>query len=78
MIKDGALENPKPIAIFGLHTTPEMAVCKIIIAPYIPAQVAFDIFTLTLKGKKAYAAWPEKGVDTMLVGGGVHYCFAIH
>jgi amidohydrolase len=68
MIKEGALENPKPSAIFGLHTTPETEVGKIGYRAG-PAQAAFDVFTLTLKGKKAYAAWPHKGVDTMLVAG---------
>src|SRR6185436_14059985 len=24
MIKEGALDNPRPLAIFGLHTTPEL------------------------------------------------------
>jgi amidohydrolase len=66
MIKEGALENPRPLAIFGLHTTPETEVGKIGYRAG-PAQAAFDVFTLTLKGKKAYAAWPDKGVDTMLV-----------
>jgi amidohydrolase len=66
MIKEGALENPRPLAIFGLHTTPETEVGKIGYRAG-PAQAAFDVFTLKLKGKKAYAAWPQKGVDTMLV-----------
>jgi amidohydrolase len=66
MIKEGALENPRPLAIYGLHTTPETEVGRIGYRAG-PAQAAFDLFTITLRGKAAYAAWPEKGVDTMLV-----------
>src|SRR5204862_6577209 len=66
MIKEGALENPRPLAIFGLHTTPETETGKIGYRPG-PAQAAFDVFTITLRGKSSYAAWPHKGVDTMLV-----------
>ena len=66
MIKEGALENPRPLAIFGLHTTPETEVGKIGYRAG-PAQAAYDVFTITIHGKTAYAAWPEKGVDTMLV-----------
>ena len=66
MVKEGALENPRPLAIFGLHTTPETEAGKIGYRAG-PAQAAFDVFTLTIRGKTAYAAWPHKGVDTMLV-----------
>ena len=66
MIKEGALEHPRPLAIYGLHTTPETEAGRIGFRAG-PAQAAFDLFTITLRGKAAYAAWPEKGVDTMLV-----------
>jgi amidohydrolase len=66
MIKEGALDHPRPLAIYGLHTTPETEVGRIGFRAG-PAQAAFDLFTITLRGKAAYAAWPEKGVDTMLV-----------
>jgi amidohydrolase len=66
MIKEGALENPRPLAIFGLHTTPETEVGKIGYRAG-PAQAAYDTFEITIRGKPAYAAWPHKGVDTILV-----------
>jgi amidohydrolase len=66
MIQEGALDNPRPLAIYGLHTTPETEAGRIGFRAG-PAQAAFDIFTISLRGKAAYAAWPEKGVDTMLV-----------
>jgi len=66
MIKEGALENPRPLAIFGLHTTPETETGRIGFRAG-PAQAAFDTFTITIHGKTSYAAWPHKGVDTVLV-----------
>jgi len=65
MIKESALENPRPLAIFGLHTTPETQAGMIGYRAG-PAQAAFDVFTITIRGKTAYAAWPHKGVDTMV------------
>jgi amidohydrolase len=66
MIKEGALENPRPSAIFGLHTTPETETGMIGFRAG-PAQASADVFTITLRGKTAYAAWPNKGIDTIIV-----------
>src|SRR5262245_41633774 len=66
MIKEGALENPRPQAIFGLHTTPETETGMIGYRAG-PAQASADVFTITLHGKTAYAAWPQKGIDTIIV-----------
>src|SRR5437867_5630608 len=66
MIKEGALDNPRPLAIFGLHTTPETEAGHIGFRAG-PAQAAFDTFTITVHGKTSYAAWPHKGIDTILV-----------
>jgi amidohydrolase len=66
MIKEGALDNPRPQAIFGLHTTPETETGMIGFHAG-PAQASADVFTIRLRGKTAYAAWPNKGVDTIVV-----------
>src|SRR5207302_5974537 len=66
MIKEGALDNPRPLAIYGLHTTPETEAGKIGYRAG-PAQAAFDVFTINVRGKGAYAAWPHKGEDTWMV-----------
>lgn len=66
MIKDGALENPKPLAIFGMHTTTEIDAGKIGVRSG-PAQAAANTFDLTIRGKMSHAAHPEKGVDTIVV-----------
>lgn len=66
MIKEGALENPRPIAIFGMHTTTEVDAGKIGVRAGA-AQAASDMFDITIRGKMAHAATPEKGIDTILV-----------
>jgi amidohydrolase len=66
MIKEGALENPKPLAIFGLHTSTEVDVGKIGFRAG-PAQASSEMFDITIRGKMAHAAMPQKGVDTILV-----------
>jgi amidohydrolase len=66
MIKEGALDNPRPAAIFGLHTTPEIET-GLIGWRAGSAQASADTFTITLHGKAAHAAAPENGVDTILV-----------
>lgn len=66
MIKEGALKNPKPLAIFGLHTTTEIDAGKIGWRAG-GAQAAADSFTITVRGKSVHAATPQKGVDTIVV-----------
>ncbi len=66
MIKEGALENPRPIAIFGLHTTPEVETGRIGFRSG-PAQASSDGFVITVQGKMSHAAAPEKGIDTIVV-----------
>jgi amidohydrolase len=66
MIKEGALENPRPLALFGLHTAPELEVGRIGFRAG-PAQASADTFSIVIQGKRAHAAMPQKGVDTILV-----------
>lgn len=66
MIKEGALENPKPLAIFGLHCTPELD-AGLMGYRSGPAQASADGFTVTVRGKMSHAASPHKGVDTIVV-----------
>src|SRR5689334_20888629 len=66
MIKEGALENPKPLAIFGMHTTTEIDSGKIGVRAG-SAQAASDMFDITIRGKMAHAATPEKGIDGIVI-----------
>jgi amidohydrolase len=66
MIREGALEHPRPLALFGLHTSPELEVGTIGYHSG-PAQAAIDVFTITIRGKVPYGATPQLGVDTIVV-----------
>ncbi|MEK6321229.1 MAG: amidohydrolase [Acidobacteriota bacterium] len=66
MIKEGALENPRPSAIFGLHTMPSIEAGQI--AYHSGAAMASsDRFTITIRGKKSHGAQPQLGVDAVIV-----------
>ncbi len=66
MIKEGALENPRPKAIFALHTSPELEAGQIGFRSG-PAQASADSFSITIAGKMVHAATPHKGIDTIVV-----------
>ena len=63
MIEEGALSDPRPDAIFGLHVVPG--------APgtlwYRPRgfMAASDRIDITLNGRQTHGAWPWKGVDVI-------------
>ena len=65
MIKEGALENPRPQAIFGLHTA-ALEVGQIGFHSG-PAMASSDKFTITIRGKKSHGAMPQGGVDAIVV-----------
>jgi len=66
MVKEGALENPRPQAIFRLHTNPALEVGRIGYASG-PALASADRFRITIHGKKTHGAMPHLGVDAVLV-----------
>jgi amidohydrolase len=66
MIEEGCLENPRPAAIFGLHTMPNLEVGQI---GYNigPAMASSDRFSITIRGKKVHGAYPHDGVDAVVI-----------
>jgi amidohydrolase len=66
MIKEGALENPRPQAIFGLHTMPSIEAGQIAYHSG-PAMASADRFAITVQGKRAHGAQPHLGVDAVVV-----------
>lgn len=66
MIREGALDNPQPAAIFALHTAPNLPAGKI---GYVPGAMlaSSDSFTIVVRGKKAHAGWPHQSVDALVV-----------
>ena len=69
MIQEGALANPRPDAIFGLHVVPGVAGTVF----YRPQgfMAASDRVDITLHGKQTHGAWPWRGVDVIAVAGQV-------
>jgi amidohydrolase len=65
MIDQGALENPKPAAIFAFHVNPDVPAGQI---GYNlgPTLASSDSFKLTVRGKKSHGAYPELGTDALL------------
>ncbi|SEW03300.1 hippurate hydrolase [Chitinophaga sp. YR573] len=66
MIKDGALENPRPDAILGMHVQPTMEAGKLGFREGKYMASADEIY-ITIKGKGGHAALPHLTVDTILV-----------
>jgi amidohydrolase len=65
MIAEGALENPAPTAIFGLHVWPEEP-GKLSYKPGAAMSMA-DGLSIIVKGKQTHGAQPWKGVDPVVV-----------
>ena len=65
MIKEGVLENPKPMHIFGQHVYPELEAGKV---GFKKGQymASTDEIYLTIKGKGGHAALPFKLKDPVL------------
>ena len=66
MIKEGALENPKPEVIFGLHVTAPGRTGAIFYRPGA-GMAGSDTFRITVKGKGTHGARPWAGVDPIVI-----------
>src|SRR5689334_4292929 len=66
MIKEGALDNPRPAAIFGLHTNPLIEAGQVAYHSG-PAMASSDRIQITIRGKKSHGAQPQMGVDAIVV-----------
>lgn len=66
MIKDGALKNPAPSAIFGLHLNSRTPLGK---AGYRPGSfmASGDTFKIVVAGKQTHAALPWLGIDPVVL-----------
>jgi amidohydrolase len=69
MVKEGALDNPRPNAIFGLHIW-SLAPAGTVQYSSGPALASADTFDITIRGKQVHAANPNLGVDTIVVAAG--------
>jgi amidohydrolase len=66
MVKEGAMDNPRPQAIFGLHVHPLVQVGQLSYTPG-PMLASSDHFILKIHGKQAHGAHPEQGTDAIVV-----------
>ncbi len=65
VIKDGALENPRPDAIFGLHVISGIPAGMITYRAG-PLMASADWLYITVKGKQTHGAWPWAGIDPVI------------
>jgi amidohydrolase len=66
MIRDGALENPKPQAVIGQHVMPLIPAGKIGFRPGI-YMASTDELYLRVKGKGGHGAMPHLNIDPVLI-----------
>ncbi len=66
MIEAGVLENPKPVAIFGLHVYPQLPAGTVGFRSGQYMASADEIY-ITIKGKGGHAALPQQTVDPIAV-----------
>ena len=65
MIAEGALENPVPDAIFGLHVTSQLPT-GVIGYRSGPTMASSDSFRITVAGRQTHGAMPWRGVDPIV------------
>ena len=73
MVRDGALENPKVEAVFGLHVGPgPLGSVRYNIGP---TTAAADGFRIVVRGRQTHGAFPAGGVDPIVVGSQIVLAF---
>ena len=65
MVKEGALDNPRPQVIFGLHAFAEMGVGDIGYSEG-PALSAADTWEVKIVGRQSHGARPELSIDPIV------------
>ena len=66
MIEEGAMENPRPAAIFGLHVTSRLPLNVVGYRPG-PTMASADNLKITIQGSQTHGAMPWAGVDPIVV-----------
>jgi amidohydrolase len=65
MVKQGAMENPHPDVVFGLHITSIIETNTIAYRPG-PFMAAADILRITVQGRQTHGSAPWSGVDPIV------------
>jgi amidohydrolase len=66
MLADGALDDPKPEAVFGLHVGPWDVSGEMNLVSG-PAMAASDRFRIVVQGRQTHGAMPAAGIDPIPV-----------
>ena len=66
MIKEGVLENPKPLSIIGQHVHPPLPAGKVGIKPDLYMASADEVY-LTVRGRGGHGGLPQDCIDTVLM-----------
>lgn len=66
MIKEGAMDNPKVDAVFGIHINSKYDLGKIYYKPGA-TMASSDWFTIKVKGKQSHGAYPWNAIDPIVV-----------
>jgi amidohydrolase len=67
MVKEGAFENPKPDAVFGLHVMGAAGVAGQVTYRPAGAMASSDRLHIRIKGRQTHGAQPWFGVDPIVV-----------
>ena len=70
MIREGCMEEPKVDYVLGLHVQPYLNAGKVELK-YGKLNASTDSINIVLKGKAAHAAYPDKGIDAIVIAGHV-------
>ena len=70
MMDEGCMEDPKVDYVIGLHVQPYLEAGRVELK-YGKLNASTDTINITLKGKAAHAAYPDKGIDAIVMAGSV-------
>lgn len=70
MIADGCLENPHVDYVIGLHVQPDRR-AGLVEVKHGALNGASDVLTIRVKGRGAHAAYPDTGIDAIMIAGKV-------
>jgi amidohydrolase len=68
MIEAGVMENPKVDVVFGLHVDSDIPAGEIGVK-YGQMNASSDTIKIILRGKSSHGAYPQDGVDTIMMTG---------
>lgn len=70
MVQEGCMKNPDVDYMLGLHVMPYIDAGKVELK-YGKLNASTDSINITLKGKQAHGAYPDKGIDAIAMAGSV-------